>query len=54
MSIDVTAPNGASVSFPDGTAAATINSVMMQHFGGGDPKAPAPPAPDPWAEFRVR
>lgn len=41
MTIVVTAPNGASVQFPDGTDHATINSVMTQHFGGGE--APADP-----------
>lgn len=37
MTIDVTGPDGSRISFPDGTDAATINSVMGQHFGrGGD------------------
>lgn len=42
MTIVVTAPNGASVQFPDGTDHATINGVMTQHFGGGADAAPAP------------
>jgi hypothetical protein len=32
MTITVTAPNGATVDFPDGTDHATINGVMTQHF----------------------
>ncbi len=32
--ITVTAPNGATVDFPDGTDHATIDGVMTQHFGG--------------------
>lgn len=40
MTITVTAPNGASVAFPDGTDHATINGVMTQHFGGGTPADP--------------
>lgn len=32
MTITVTAPNGATVQFPDGTDHATINGVMTQHF----------------------
>jgi hypothetical protein len=43
MTIRVTAPNGATVQFPDGTGGDTIHSVMMQHFGGGVPEAPAEP-----------
>lgn len=39
MTITVTAPNGATVQFPDGTDHATINGVMMQHFKV-DEKAP--------------
>lgn len=35
MTITVTAPNGATIDFPDGTDHATINGVMTQHFGGG-------------------
>jgi hypothetical protein len=34
MTITVTAPNGATVQFPDGTDHDTINGVMTQHFGG--------------------
>lgn len=41
MTIDVSAPNGASISFPDGTDATTIDAVMRQHFG-----ALSAPAPD--------
>ena len=41
MPINVSGPNGVSVSFPDGTDAGTINDVMMKHFGGGDSK-PSP------------
>lgn len=40
MTIVVTAPNGATVQFPDGTDHATINGVMTQHFGGVDPADP--------------
>lgn len=32
MTITVTAPNGSTVDFPDGTDHATINGVMTQHF----------------------
>jgi hypothetical protein len=35
MTITVTAPNGATIDFPDGTDHGTINGVMTQHFGGG-------------------
>jgi hypothetical protein len=34
MGINVQAPNGSVVTFPDGTDTATINAVMSQHFGG--------------------
>jgi hypothetical protein len=37
MAITVKGPNGVTVNFPDGTDAATINGVMAQHFGGGQP-----------------
>lgn len=40
MTITVTAPNGASVQFPDGTDSNTISGVMTQHFGGGAPADP--------------
>ena len=40
MTIVVTAPNGATVQFPDGTDHATINGVMAQNFGGAAPAAP--------------
>jgi hypothetical protein len=43
MTIRVTAPNGATVQFPDGTDYDTVHGVMMQHFGGGAPAAPADP-----------
>jgi hypothetical protein len=33
MTIEVTGPDGSRISFPDGTDAGTINSVMSQHFG---------------------
>lgn len=39
MTITVTAPDGATIDFPDGTDHATINGVMTQHF---HPDAPAP------------
>lgn len=39
MTITVTAANGATIQFPDGTDHATINGVMTQHFGS----APADP-----------
>lgn len=39
MTITVTAPNGASVQFPDGTSSDTIHGVMTQHFAD----APADP-----------
>jgi hypothetical protein len=34
MSIRVTAPNGATIEFPEGTDAETIQRVMMENFGG--------------------
>jgi hypothetical protein len=37
MTVRVTAPNGATVQFPDGTSSDTIHGVMMQHFGDGAP-----------------
>lgn len=40
MTITVTAPNGASVQFPDGTDHDTINSVMTQNFHPAAPLAP--------------
>lgn len=43
MTITVTAPNGSTVQFPDGTDHDTINSVMMQNFH----PAKEPPRPDP-------
>ena len=33
MTIEVIAPDGSRVNFPDGTDAGTINGVMSQHFG---------------------
>ena len=33
MPINVRAPDGSLVSFPDGTGAATIDGVISQHFG---------------------
>jgi hypothetical protein len=44
MTITVTAPNGATVQFPDGTDHDTINGVMTQNFHP-DAKAPAVAAP---------
>lgn len=43
MSIDVQAPDGSSVSFPDGTGADVITSAMQAHFG--KPAGAAAPAP---------
>ena len=40
MTITVTAPNGATVQFPDGTDHATINNVMSQNFRQDAPAAP--------------
>jgi hypothetical protein len=44
MTINVSGPDGVSVSFPDGTDTSIINDVMTKHFGGGSssvqPKAP--------------
>lgn len=40
MTITITAPNGATIQFPDGTDHATIDGVMTQHFGGGAPADP--------------
>ena len=42
MTITVTAPNGATVQFPDGTDHATINNVMSQNFRQDAPAAPTP------------
>lgn len=44
MTITVTAPNGATVQFPDGTDHDTINGVMTQNFA---PSAAAPAATPP-------
>jgi hypothetical protein len=41
MTITVTAPNGATVQFPDGTDHDTINGVMAQNFASGLPAAAA-------------
>lgn len=38
MAIDVKAPNGAVVSFPDGTDEGTISKVMSEHFGSPKPQ----------------
>jgi hypothetical protein len=38
MTVTVTAPNGATVDFPDGTDHDTINSVMSQNFDPAPPK----------------
>lgn len=40
MTITVTAPNGATVNFPDGTDHETINGVMTQNFHPDPPPAP--------------
>jgi hypothetical protein len=45
MTIRVTAPNGATVEFPDGTDAETIQRVMLDNFGGGRGGAPAQTEP---------
>lgn len=37
MAIEVKAPNGASISFPDGTPPETISKVMAENFGGPKP-----------------
>ncbi len=39
MTVTVSAPNGATVDFPDGTDHATIDAAMRQHFGGDKPPA---------------
>jgi hypothetical protein len=39
MAITVEGPGGATVEFPDGTPAETINKVMTDHFGGGKKEA---------------
>jgi hypothetical protein len=48
MTITVTAPNGATVQFPDGTDHATINGVMMQHF-----KMDEKPPPDKYQQAAI-
>lgn len=47
MTITVTAPNGSTVQFPDGTDHATINGVMEQHF------QPAETAPDKYQQAAI-
>lgn len=47
MPIKVNGPGGVSIDFPDGTDPGTINSVMTQHFGGGEKKEP-PAEPRTW------
>lgn len=45
MTINVSGPDGVSVSFPDGTDTSIINDVMTKHFGGGASAQPkSPPA----------
>lgn len=44
MPITITAPNGATIDFPDGTAADVIDTVMRQHFGGPAADRPSVPA----------
>lgn len=51
MTITVTAPNGATVQFPDGTDHDTINSVMTQNFAPAG--APAAPAPDKYQQAAI-
>lgn len=41
MTITVEGPGGATVEFPDGTAAETINKAMTDHFGGGKKDEPS-------------
>jgi hypothetical protein len=36
VTIEIHAPGGSVIEFPDGTDAATIQGVMSQHFGGPD------------------
>lgn len=48
MTITVTAPNGATVQFPDGTDHATINGVMMQHF-----KVESKPEPNQYQQAAI-
>lgn len=52
MTITVTAPNGATVQFPDGTDHATINGVMTQNFAP-DAKAAAAPPPDKFQQAAI-
>jgi hypothetical protein len=49
MTITVTAPNGATVQFPDGTDHDTINSVMTQNFK----QAAAAAAPDKYQQAAI-
>src|SRR5262245_24518009 len=46
MPIEIGAPDGSIVRFPDGTPDATITNVMRANFGG-----PAPEAPESWGEY---
>jgi hypothetical protein len=48
MTITVTAPNGSTVDFPDGTDHATINGVMAQNFKSG-----AKPPPDIYQQAAI-
>lgn len=48
MTITVTAPDGATVQFPDGTSHETINGVMQQHF-----KVEQKPAPDKYQQAAI-
>lgn len=43
MPINVSGPDGVSVSFPDGTEAMIIHDVMAKHFGGAEAKPKASP-----------
>jgi hypothetical protein len=51
MTITVTAPNGSTVQFPDGTDHDTINSVMMQNFHPDS--TPAAPTPDKYQQAAI-
>lgn len=51
MTINVATPDGGSVSFPEGTDAGTINSVMAEHFGAG--KSQPSPATAPGTDSSI-
>jgi hypothetical protein len=57
MSIDVQAPDGSAVTFPDGTPADVITNAMQVHFGkfeGGAPAPAAAPAVKPASDDELR